>query len=225
MLHPLRTSPDLTHAVYAQLRDAIVAGDIAPGERLAQEDLASRLGISRQPVLQALALLERDGLAVRTDGRGTLSAAPLDVDTVQAFYQLRAEIDALAARLAADRIACHDSDPLPALLCERGAKALKQGSLPALISADTELHHTIYRASGNPLLETVMRPQWRHLERVMGAVLKHAPVRAGLWDEHHAIIAAINAGQPDKAAALAREHAENAARGLIPRLQDLLETA
>ena len=113
MLKPVRTAPDLVTRVYAQLRDAIVAGDIAPGQRLAQEDLAAQLGVSRQPVLRALALLERDGLAVRADGRGTLQAAALDPATIQEFYELRAEVDALAARLAAQRIAAGQAAPLP----------------------------------------------------------------------------------------------------------------
>jgi len=229
MLKPLRATPDLVDTVYARLRDAVVAGEIAPGERLAQEDLAARLGVSRQPVLQALTLLERDGLAVRADGRGTLQAAPLDVATVQAFYQLRAEIDALAARLAAQTIAAGESAPLPDSLCARGRAALEQasatGSVTALVAADTQLHHAIYRASGNPLLEPVMRAPWRHLARVMGAVLKNAPLRAGLWDEHEAIVAAVNAGEPDIAAARAREHAERAADGLVPRLMEHLQAA
>jgi len=230
MLKPLRTPADLVDAVYTRLRDAVVAGEIAPGARLAQEDLAARLGVSRQPVLQALTLLERDGLAVRADGRGTLQAAPLDVATVQAFYQLRAEIDALAARLAAERIADGAGAPLPDALCARGRTALaaataSNSSVMALITADTQLHHAIYRASGNPLLEPVMRAPWRHLERVMGAVLRHAPLRAGLWDEHEAIVAAINTGQPDVAAIRAREHAERAAAGLVPRLTEYLQAA
>jgi len=225
VLKPLRAAPDLVDAVYTRLRDAIVAGEVAPGERLAQEDLAARLRVSRQPVLQALTLLERDGLAVRADGRGTLQAAPLDVATVEAFYQLRAEIDALAARLAAARVADGAGMPLPQTLCARGRAALQQGSVAALVAADTQLHHAIYLASGNPLLEAVMRAPWRHLERVMGAVLKDAPLRAGLWDEHAAIVAAINAGKPEVAATRAREHAARASLGLVPRLTEYLQAA
>jgi len=233
MLKPLRAAPDLVDTVYARLRDAVVAGEIAPGERLAQEDLAARLGVSRQPVLQALTLLERDGLAVRADGRGTLQAAPLDVATVQAFYQLRAEIDTLAARLAGERVAAGEIAPLPDSLCTRGRAALEQASatgsvtalVAALVAADSQLHHAIYHASGNPLLEPVMRAPWRHLARVMGAVLKNAPLRAGLWDEHEAIVAAVNAGEPDIAAARAREHAERAADGLVPQLVAHLQAA
>ncbi|MEI2416333.1 GntR family transcriptional regulator [Orrella sp. JC864] len=218
MLKPPRSTPDLAEHVYAQLRDAIVAGQLQPGERLAQEDLAAQFGISRQPVLQGLAQLERDGLAVRGDGRGTLRVAPLDPELVSHFYELRAEIDTLAARRAAERVAAGQAPPLSGELLARGTAALAQGRMAALIQADTHLHHAIYQASGNPLITRVMAPQWRHLERVMGAVLQTHALRAGLWDEHRDIVAAINAGQAQRAAALSREHAVRAGQGLLPRL-------
>ncbi|SAI67675.1 GntR family transcriptional regulator [Bordetella ansorpii] len=218
MLKPLPAPGDLVQTVYLELREAVIGGSLAPGSRLGQEDLAARFGISRQPVLQALAQLERDGLAVRADGRGTLQVAPLDPQVVHEFYQLRAEIDALAARLAAERIHAGVAEPLPDSLVERGLAALRRARMPALIAADTQLHRAIYEASGNRLLAALMEPQWGHLERVMSAVLKPAAVRAGLWDEHAAIVAAINAGDAGLAATLARHHAIRAAEGLLPRL-------
>src|SRR5690606_38645052 len=220
MIKPLPPASDLAHTVYTQLREAVIGGQLAPGLRLGQEELAARFGISRQPVLQALAHLERDGLAIRADGRGTLQVAPLDPQLVAEFYQLRAEVDALAARLAARRVAACAAPPLPAALVERGLAALRRGHMQALIAADTRLHHAIYDASGNRLLASVMQPQWGHLERVMCAVSEPAGARAGLWDEHMGIVAAINAGDDERAAALSREHAERAAAGLIPRLRD-----
>lgn len=219
MLKPLSTPGDLAESVYVELREAVIGGSLAPGSRLGQEDLAARFGISRQPVLQALSRLERDGLAVRADGRGTLQVAPLDPQLVEEFYQLRAEVDALAARLAAQRIRAGQARPLPASLIERGLSALRRGRMPALIAADTQLHRAIYEASGNRLLAAVMEPQWGHLERVMCAVLEPASVRAGLWDEHATIIDAINAGSAERAARLARDHAVRAAAGLLPRLE------
>ena len=222
MFKPVRSTPDLAHHVYAQLRDAIVAGAMAPGERLAQEDLAARFGISRQPVLQGLALLQRDGLAVKSDGRGTLQVAPLDPELVSHVYELRAEIDALAARRTAARVAAGNTTPLPLSLIERGMAALGKGQISALIAADTHFHHAIYEASGNPLLESTMAPQWRHLERVMGAVLQSHAMRAGLWDEHRDILEAINAGDAKRAGKLARDHAVRAADGLLPRLAEAL---
>src|SRR3546814_20949346 len=98
MLKPLPAASDLAHTVYTQLREAVIEGQLAPGLRLGQEELAARFGISRQPVLQALAHLERDGLAIRADGRGTPQVAPPDPQLVAAFSQLRAQCVDVGAR-------------------------------------------------------------------------------------------------------------------------------
>ena len=75
------SAPDLVDQVYRALLDAISDGSLAPGERITQEDIAERLAVSRQPVLQALRLLKKDGLVLDAPGRGVL-VAPLDADWI-----------------------------------------------------------------------------------------------------------------------------------------------
>jgi DNA-binding GntR family transcriptional regulator len=75
----IATAPDLVDQVYRSLLDAISSGALAPGERITQEDIAQRLAVSRQPVLQALRLLKKDGFVLDAPGRGVL-VAPLDAD-------------------------------------------------------------------------------------------------------------------------------------------------
>src|SRR5262245_10689413 len=98
----LETEPDLVDRVYRTLVDAISAGVIAPGTRVTQEDLAERLAVSRQPVLQAIRLLKKDGLMLDAPGRGVL-VAPLDADLVTHVYQVRGALDGLAVYLAAKK--------------------------------------------------------------------------------------------------------------------------
>src|SRR3954470_7425740 len=98
----LAIAPDLAERVYRALVDAISSGALAPGARLLQEDVAARLAVSRQPVLQALRLLKNDGFVLDAPGRGVL-VAPLDVAAMRSIYQVRGALDALAARLAAAR--------------------------------------------------------------------------------------------------------------------------
>src|SRR6188768_3142201 len=74
----LEAAPDLVDRVYRSLLDAICAGSLAPGQRITQEDIAQQLAVSRQPVLQALRLLKKDGLVQDAPGRG-LQVADLDV--------------------------------------------------------------------------------------------------------------------------------------------------
>ena len=94
--------PNLIDQVHVRMVDAIAEGVLAPGERLTQEEVAERLNVSRQPVSHALQLLKRQGLAVEHGRRG-LSVAPIDPERMRDLYQLRAVIDGLACRLAAER--------------------------------------------------------------------------------------------------------------------------
>ena len=96
----LESTPDLVDQVYRALLDAISDGSLAPGQRLTQEDIATQLAVSRQPVLQALRLLKNDGLIQDAPGRGVL-VAPLDATWMRQVYEVRGALDALAARLAA----------------------------------------------------------------------------------------------------------------------------
>ena len=216
----LQPAPDLVDRVYRALLDAISDGSVAPGTRLTQEDIAARLAVSRQPVLQALRLLKKDGFVHDAPGRGVL-VAPLDAEWMRKVYQVRGALDVLAARLAAAQRFRID----PKLL-ERGRRAARGRNVEAMIDADMAFHQAIYEASGNPLIGQSADQHWRHLRRAMGAVLQAEPQRETLWDEHEAIAAAIAAGHAQRAAQLSEEHVARASEALGRRLaQQLARTA
>jgi DNA-binding GntR family transcriptional regulator len=212
----LAATPDLVERAHRALLDAIVDGTLPPLARLTQEDLARRLAVSRQPVLQALRLLKADGLVVDAPGRG-LQVAPLDGDGVAAVYQVRAALDVLAARLAAQ----HRAALAPSLIDE-GRRAARGRDVRAMIEADVAFHRAIYAASRNPLIEPSAHVHWHHIRRAMGAVLQRSALRATVWDEHAAIAEAIRAGDADRAAELISGHDQRAAehmrRELAPPL-------
>jgi DNA-binding GntR family transcriptional regulator len=212
----LQAAPDLVDRVYRALLDAISDGSLAPGARVTQEDLAERLAVSRQPVLQALRLLKKDGLLHDAPGRGLL-VAPLDAAWIADVYEVREALDALAARLAARRGATID----PQLL-EQGRRAARGRQIQAMVDADIAFHAAIYAASGNPLLERSAQLHWVHLRRVMGAVLQSSRQRESIWDEHAAIAEAINAGDAKLAARLSEHHGRQASENLLARLSDVL---
>src|SRR6476659_388055 len=116
---------------------------MAPGTRLRQVAIAGGLAVSRQPVLQALRLLKKDGLVVDAPGRGVV-VAPLDAAWIAQVYEVRGELDALAARLAAERRAVID-----AKLVDHGRRAARGRNIPAMVEADIAFHEAIYAASGN----------------------------------------------------------------------------
>jgi DNA-binding GntR family transcriptional regulator len=208
----LAAAPDLVDQTYRALLGAISAGTLAPGERLTQEDIARRLAVSRQPVLQALRLLKKDGLVLDAPGRGVL-VAPLDAAWIAGVYQVRGALDVLAARLAAQRRAWLD----PRLL-ERGRKAARGRQVQAMIDADIAFHGAIYAASGNPLIEPSAQVHWQHIRRAMGAVLQRTSLRETVWDEHEAIAAAIAAGRPDDAERLMAAHGRQASEHMARHL-------
>ena len=214
----LESAPDLVDQVYRSLLDAISDGSLAPGERITQEDIAEKLAVSRQPVLQALRLLKKDGFVLDAPGRGVL-VAPLDADWIVKVYQVRGSLDALAARLAAQQ-----RFRLDPKLIEAGRRAARGKNVKSMIEADMAFHNAIYGASGNPLIEQSAQQHWRHLRRAMGAVLQHSRQREALWDEHEAIAKAIAAGDADRAALLIEQHSQRASKNLAARLTQVLNT-
>jgi DNA-binding GntR family transcriptional regulator len=212
-IRPIRAAPDLTEQVYQRLLSAICEGDLAPGARITQEELAASFRVSRMPVLQALRMLKKDGFVVDAGRRG-LMVLPLESADISRIYEVRSVLDGLAARLAAQGGATIDRE----ILAE-GRKAAQGSRIGAMIDADMRFHNQIYGASGNPLIAESANHHWRHIRRAMGAVLQEAGVRDSVWDEHEAILEAINRGDADRAEQLARGHGESAGRHLSSELQ------
>jgi DNA-binding GntR family transcriptional regulator len=212
----IESAPDLVDQVYRSLLDAISEGSMAPGFRIMQEDVAAQLAVSRQPVLQALRLLKKDGFVLDAPGRGVL-VAPLDVKRLVHIYQIRSALDALAARLAAR--ARYQLDPR---LIVEGRRAAQANKVKAMMAADEQFHAAIYAGSGNPLIAQSAQLHWQHIRRAMGAVLQVTPARHSIWDEHEAIAAAIAAGDEATAEKLIGQHARDASDNLARLLSTAL---
>ena len=206
-------------AVYKALLDAITDGSLAPGIRLTQEQIAEQLAVSRSPVLQALRLLKKDGLVQDAPGRG-VQVTPLSIDWIAKVYEVRAVLDGLAARLAAERGATIDQR-----LLDAGRRQSDGSDVKAMIDADLAFHTAIYAASGNELIHESAYLHWVHLRRVMGAVLQVSGQRKHIWDEHDGIADAIRRREPALAASRAEQHANNARANVLIHLGRVLEAA
>ena len=204
-----------------QVRDAILAeiasGAMQPGDRIIQEQIARALGVSRQPVQQALALLRNQGVLQDAPGRGLL-VTPLDPNHVQSMYDIRAVIEGLAARRAAESGAERAAKAGPALI-EAGRKAVAAGSVAKMIAADMKFHEFIYGLSGNPLIAPSLETHLTYTQRVMGEVLIRDETPHDIWDQHEAILKAIIKGDGDKAEALVRAHLTQASGFMVARMQ------
>jgi DNA-binding GntR family transcriptional regulator len=216
-MKPLATQPNLVDQVREAIQQEITSGRLAPGERVIQEQIAQALGVSRQPVQQALLLLRDQGLLRDAGGRG-LVVAPLDPDEVQHMYELREAIEGVAARQAA-RLAAERAARLGPALIDAGRKAVAAGSLPRLVAADRKFHQFIYELSGNPLVAPAMAVHWSYAERVMGEVLLRDEKPRDIWDQHAAMLDAVAAGDAQRAESLARVHIAQAATFMTARLR------
>jgi DNA-binding GntR family transcriptional regulator len=208
----IESAPDLTEQVYERLLSAICEGELTPGSRLTQEECAASFNVSRQPVLQALRMLKQEGLVVDAGRRGVM-VTPLDAQVIAQIYEVRTALDALAARLAAQRGAKLDAE-----LIAHGRKAARGERTGPMIDADEAFHRAIYEASGNPFILQSAARQWPHIRRAMGSVLGRPDNRDPVWDEHEAILRAINAGKAEEAEQLSLNHGEFGGRVVASRM-------
>jgi len=213
----LALAPNLVEQVCNAILGEIASGQLGPGERIIQEQIAKTLGVSRQPVQQALLLLRNQGVLRDAPGRG-LEVAPLEPDQVKHMYDMRAVIEGLACRLAAENNAERAGKQGPALI-DAGRKAVASGSVAKMVAADLKFHEFIYGLSGNPLVAPAMAAHWTHTQRVMGEVLIKDETPRDIWNQHAAILDAIARGNSVKAEALARSHITQAADFMVSRMK------
>jgi DNA-binding GntR family transcriptional regulator len=213
----LTTQPNLVEQVRDAVLDEITSGQLVPGERVIQEQIAHALGVSRQPVQQALMLLRNQGVLQDAPGRG-LIVASLDPEHVGHMYDMRAVIEGLACRRAAQLSALRAAKLGPALL-DAGRRAVAGGSVAKMIAADMRFHEFLYSLSGNPLVGPSLATHLTYTQRVMGEVLLRDEKPRDIWDQHAEILEAICAGDADRAELLARQHITHASGFMVSRLR------
>lgn len=224
-MNPLDPTPNLIEQVYARILEGIADHTLPPGHRIRQSELAERLGVSRQPVSHALHLLHRQGL-VAESGRKGFQVTPVDPARVRQLYEVRSAIDALAARLAAQR-ASADVEGRKAVEQALAAGQASDENTPLrdLIALDVAFHSAIYRLSGNPAIWETIAPQWPHMRRSMAMVLAELDYRTSAWNEHAIIAEHILKGDAEAAESAAGIHAMTAGRTTEERLRAVRHAA
>lgn len=219
----LNISQSLTQQAYRAIVDEILEGRLQAGAHLVQEQLAADLGVSRQPIQQAMTLLKADGM-VEDVGRRGLRVAQLDLSRMRCHYDIRSLLDGYAAcgAAAAVKAGTVDTKMLSRQiedLFTAGATAIKAESIKDQIQHDEAFHKLIYDLSGNTVLRDTIDPHWRYLRRVMAEVLMHAEPATMVWDQHRVIADAILTGNVETARTEAEDHVRTAARRLTDALQ------
>lgn len=196
----------LRDKVVEELRRRIVNGVYAPGDRLTEDRLAEAFGVSRNPVREAIRVLESEGFVVAQPRRGAV-VATLSAQDVQDLFDVRLALEPLAAQLAAQRAGRATAEALRQITGAAEAAAAA-GQLDRVAELNTRFHATICGYSGNVLLRSMTeklhaRLQWVYRQSAADR-FSHS------WAEHEGLVAAIQAGDGEKAAAEAAHHVLNA---------------
>lgn len=208
--------PIITSRAADEIRAAILDGSLAPGARVRQEELAAKLGISREPVRKALLVLEHEGLVSNIVNRGAV-VTPVDPAFINEIYEFREAVESYVAAIIARR-SDFNAKPLHRIIAQ-GRNAVRAGVLHRLIDLDWAFHDALYRASGNRVAVEVMHTQWTHIRRAMMMTLKARDYRNRVWDEHEAILEAIVERNVAQAQQLAAAHLREARAFLAAGLQ------
>jgi DNA-binding GntR family transcriptional regulator len=210
----LRQPPFGQHSEFAydQIKNAILDGQLPPGARLVEAQLATELVISRTPVREALRRLLIDELVSRGPTGVLVVHAPTRRE-IDDTYAIREALDGLAAWMAAQRIS--DADLAAARrTVEVIRKCAMAGSVPDVVAANAAFHDSLYLATANSRLIRMGRGLRDFVLLYSREVLGDAVRAAQVIGEHEAIIAALEARDPDAAEAAARRHVRNARQNL-----------
>ncbi len=201
----------LREQVLSELRRRIVDGDYAQGERLTENRLADDFGVSRNPVREALRVVESEGFVEILPRRGAV-VATLDDTAIRDLFAVRKQLETLAAGLAAERATEDDVARLRALLAEANA-ATDAEDFARVAELNSALHVAVIDISGNRWLASLSSAMYHHVHWVfrVGAA-QRAPHS---WEEHIRLVDAIAAGDAEAAVAAANAHIEAAAAAAL----------
>jgi len=203
-LPPVERPASLRQLVYDALTRLIISGSLRPGQHLAEAELAKQLGVSRQPVREALHRLQADGWVDLRPAQGAFVHEPTDQEVDQ-LLSVRSLLETEAARLAAKAATPAHLQQLYDLLDE-GNDALARTDIEHIVAANAALHAVVAAASGNAVLAELVALIDRRMRWYYTPI---AGTRAAeSWHEHAELVDALAAGQARRAADVMRRHTE-----------------
>ncbi|MEU3840426.1 GntR family transcriptional regulator [Streptomyces sp. NPDC028635] len=203
----------LRERVYEALLELITTRALRPGQHLVESELAGHLGVSRQPVREALQRLNTEGWVDLRPAQGAFVHEPTEEEADQ-LLTVRTLLEAEAARLAA---ASADSDGVARLeeLCGQGEEAVAADDVDAAVALNARFHATIMELAGNTVLADLAAQVDRRVRWYYTPVARRRGQQS--WIEHRALIAAIADGDESRATRLMREHTEHTRRSYHER--------
>ena len=209
-----RVSRESTASIIAaQLQQAIMSGSLAPGTQLAETELATRLGVSRGPLREAMQRLIQQGL-LRSEPHRGLFVVTLDEEDIRDIYLARTAIETAAARLVLARDAKGAARRL-GRIADSMAGAATKGDWVRLTAADMEFHQTLIKAAQSRRLVRMSEGLLVETRICMNALRDKYPAPLDMSDEHAALVAAIADRDEARLVALIDTHMRDAVDRLI----------
>jgi DNA-binding GntR family transcriptional regulator len=212
----------LVDDAYRKLKDAIRENDFSPGYQGSEQEIASRLGMSRTPVHEAVIRLQEEGLVRVLPRRGVVVCAISAVD-MREIYGVIIALEAAAAELLAERPSQERLSTARELEAANKAmeNALKKDDLITWAKADESFHKLLIEHSGNQRLLRMYHTIMDQSHRARMITLRIRPKPEGSVREHRAIVDAIKRGRPSEARELSKQHRVRARNQLVPLLEQV----
>lgn len=211
----------LRDVVFKTLREAILRGDLKPGERLMELQLASKLGVSRTPIREAIRMLEQEGLAVTIPRRGA-EVAKMTLKDMQDVLEVRDALDELAVQIACGRITPAQLEKLRKAK-EEFETCTKGKDVKKIAAADVAFHDAIYEATENPKLVSILNNLREQVYRYRVEYLKDRENYPVLIQEHEQIWEGLKNGDEAQATKVMHEHVKNQAVAVTAIIQNQSE--
>lgn len=203
-LEPLEERKSAGQIIFERLWQAITCGDIPNGSRIVENEIASRMGVSRTPVREAIHKLEREGLVIKRV-HGGYSVTGLVREDIQESFGIRSVLEGYAARLATIEHTSEDLKPLSEKICEFETR-LQADDLEALPKINTDLHDILYSLSGNRRLIKIINDFKNQFLRFRKIILKDRALARISQQDHHEMLAMMRERRADDVERLVREH-------------------
>ena len=208
----------LRDVVFHTLREAILKGELKPGERLMELQLAAKLGVSRTPIREAIRMLEQEGLAVTIPRRGAEVARMTEKD-MEDVLQIRAALDELAVQLATEQITDEQFDALEQAR-QNFENSLKSDDVKEIAQADVAFHDAIYHATGNAKLVSMLNNLREQMYRYRLEYLKDTHSHEKLDSEHQAIFENIRNGDKEAVCTMVGQHIDNQKEAILAAIRE-----
>ena len=208
----------LRDVVFNTLRQAILRGELKPGERLMEIQLANKLGVSRTPIREAIRKLELEGLVLMIPRKGA-EVADITEKSLRDVLEVRKALEELAVQLTCDKITKEQIRELEQA-AEQFKKTLKSNDITEIAEADVRFHDIIYLATDNQKLILLLNNLIEQMYRYRIEYLKRADKYSQLLAEHEEIIRHIEKKQKKEAAEIVCKHIDNQ----VAAVMDLIRT-